>query len=167
MTLAWLTAACTESWTSSQPASLLDFRHLLFGKGGLGQQVSRAHFTSANTTDRCYGARSSHRLQSIPTCGNWRISAERLDLLQTSGKNKNSGQTAAWKEKSGGCFIQTTLQCRHRDNSSLGNAINIYWAIKMDLSSPKKKKKALPIIKKKCLGTGYEEKQRITLPRVY
>lgn len=39
----------------------------------------------------------------------------------------------------------------------------------MDLGAlSQEKKKALPIIKKKkCLGTRSEEKQRITLPRVY
>lgn len=72
-------------------------------------------------------------------------------LSQWSGKGRSSGQTAVLKGRR--CFIYTMLWCRHGDNSSLGNAINVYGAVRMDVDSPegKEEKKVLPIKKIKSV----------------
>lgn len=128
----------------SQPAALMDPGHLVFHKRCVGHHVSMAQFSSAN---HCDGTRSSHKNQVIPTGGSWRIWSPTVVW-----KGQKLWSNSCFKREKIGCFIYTMLWYRQGDNSSLGNAINVYGAIQMDVGSPegkkeKKKKKVLPIKK--------------------
>lgn len=141
----WITNCCIHIKLDIFPACLP------FGlrAPSLWQRRSRSawlqrYLTTANTRDLCDGARRLHRLQSIPTWGNWRISAERFDPLWPSGKDKVTGQTPAWKERMGGVSF--------KPHSGVGMGIIHIWEMPLMFTeqykwiwvhSLKKKKKGI------------------------